>query len=78
MPSVFVPLKGGSVVGVDQMTDIMQQRRRNEGWRRAGLVRLPGTLKSMCKLGYVIAAVVAIAAAPERLKEGCDSPGFVS
>jgi hypothetical protein len=46
------------------MTDIMQQRRRNEGGRRAGLVRLPGTLKSMCKLGYLIAAIVAIAAAP--------------
>jgi hypothetical protein len=73
-----VPSKGDPVVGIYQMTNIMQQRRRNEGWRRAGIVRLPGTLKSMCKLGYVIAAVVAIAAAPERLKEGCDCPGFVS
>jgi hypothetical protein len=37
---------------------------------------LPGALQSMCKLGYVIAAIVAIAAARERLKESCNRLGL--
>jgi len=70
--AVFAAPGRRAVVGIDEMPDIVKQRRDDQRRRRPGLLREPAALQRVRRLRQALVAVIPFPGGPENVENRID------